>query len=448
LRSRPRDPRARRRRVVRLSPLAVLALLYTGLALLGTLLLMLPWSTVVAIGWADAAFTAISAVTVTGLVTVDTGGHFSLLGQAVILLLIQLGGLGIMSFAVMVLALLGHPLRLRHRIMLKEDLNQTSFDELGRLIWAILKLVVVCESLGIALLAIRFVPEEGWATGLWLAFFHSISAFNNAGFALFADSLEGFAADPLTSLTIALLFIIGGLGFTVLSDLGEHRQWRRLSVHSKLMLSGSVGLAVLGLVLFLLLEWNNPATLGPLDPAARLLAAFFQSVTRTAGFSSVDIAALEDSTALMLISLMLIGGGSTSTAGGIKVTTFMVLLLATLAFLRRRPEVNAFGRRLPHEDILKVLALTVISLLVVMTGLFLMTLTHEAPFLDIAFEVASAFATTGLSRGLTAELDGLGYAVIGVLMLIGRIGPLALGFVLATAAASYIRHPEGRVYLG
>ncbi|AWK89241.1 Ktr system potassium transporter B (plasmid) [Azospirillum thermophilum] len=402
------------------------------------------------LSWADALFTAVSSVTVTGLAVVDVGSHFTRAGQLVILLLIQLGGLGLMTFATLVIMLLGRSFPLRHRIILREDLNQTSLGDLGRLVRVILVVVLGIEGAGAILLALRWVPDYGWSEGLFLALFHAVSAFNNAGVALWPDSMVRWAGDPLVNLVIPLLIIVGGLGFTVLFDLWSQRRWRRLALHTKLMLAGTAILIPGAFLGFLLLEWTNPGTLGGLHGVGeRIMAAWFQAVTtRTAGFNTVDIGALRDSTSLMVISLMLIGGGSTSTAGGIKVTTFLLLLLATLAFLRRQPVPQAFGRSIAMQEVVKVLAITAISLLVVLTGIFLLTLTHEEPFLDLAFEIASAFSTTGLSRGTTARLDGFGYLVVGLVMFIGRIGPLGLAFLLAAPTPARIRHPEGRLFTG
>ena len=368
-----------------------------------------------------------------------------------ILLLIQLGGLGLMTFAALVLSLLGHRVGLHHQILMREDLNQTSLGGVLRLVRPILALVLVFELAGTALLAIHWVPLAGWGEGLWQAAFHAVSAFNNAGFGLYPDSLSRFVASPLLNLVVPVLVICGGLGFSCLSELRRNRRWRQLSMHSKLMLTGTGALLAWSLLTFAALEWNNPATLGALDGAGeRLQAAWFQAVTpRTAGFNTLDIAALQDSTTLTFISLMFVGGGSASTAGGIKVTTFMVLILATHAFLTRHPEPSAFGRRLPPQDILKVLALTFVSLLVVMLSTFLLTVTQPLPFLDLAFEATSAFGTVGLSRGATGELDAVGRCIIMVTMLVGRAGPLALGFALSTAARpSRVRYPPARVQLG
>jgi trk system potassium uptake protein TrkH len=433
-----------------ISPPAVLALLYAALILLGAGLLSLPVATRVPLSLGDVVFTATSAVTVTGLVVADTGGDFTLFGQLVIMVLIQLGGLGIMAFTVLVLSMLGLRVGLPQRMFLREELNQTSIADLVHLVWLILRVMLFCEVTGAALLAFVFVPEFGWGAGLWSALFHSVSAFNNAGFSLYTDSLCRWSTNPLVNITVPLLIIVGGIGFSVLSDLRRERRWRKFSLHSKLMLSGSAVILIFSVAMFALLEWNNPATLGQFaSPIERIGIAWFQAVTtRTAGFNTVDISAIHDSTALMFISLMVIGGGSTSTAGGIKVTTFIVLILSTIAFFRRRTILTAFGRSLGHEEIMKVLALSMVSLLIVMFGTFIISISHDGDFLDMVFEVASAFGTVGLSRGTTGELDTIGRLVIMATMFIGRVGPLTLGLFLATRTQPRVRYPTSKIYLG
>ncbi|MCT8265853.1 TrkH family potassium uptake protein [Afifella sp. JA880] len=439
------------RRTIDLPPPAVLSLLYAGLVIVGALALKLPWAARgVPATWSEALFTATSAVTVTGLSVVDTGSHFTFFGQLVVLVLIQLGGLGLMTFAVLVLTMLGLPVGVSQRVFLREELNQTSFADLLRLVRQILRVVVVCEVVGIVLLAFVFVPDFGAWEGLWQAIFHSISAFNNAGFSLFADNLSGYVFDPIINLVVPALFVIGGIGFIVTSDIMQKRQWRRFTLHTKLMLVVTLALIVWSVVGFAALEWNNPATLGQYHSIIeKLTASWFQGLTtRTAGFNTIDMSGIHDATALMFMSLMFIGGGSTSTAGGIKVTTFVVLLLATVAFFRQRPNLHAFGRSLGREEVMKVLALSIVSVMVVMGAIFTISLSHDGDFLDLAFEVTSAFGTVGLSRGATAELDTLGRFVIILVMFIGRVGPLTLGFFLATKVPPRIRYPSSRIYLG
>jgi len=442
-----RDPSGK---TVRLPPTAVLVLAYALLIVLGAVLLLLPEASVRGVTLSEALFTATSAVTVTGLVVLDTGGDFTLFGQAVILVLIQLGGLGIVTFSVMVLCMLGLPISLEHKLFLRDELNQTSMRDLLKMALVILRVVLVFEAVGLAALVCVFVPEFGWSHGLWQALFHAVSAFNNAGFGLFSDSLSRWVDNSLVNLVVPLLILVGGIGFSVLTDLRDSRSWDRLSLHSKLTLAGTAGLIIWSVVTFAAIEWNNPATLGSLAGwGEKLMASSFQALTtRTAGFNTLDIGQIEDASALMFILLMLIGGGSASTAGGIKVTTFVVMLLATLAYFRRRDYPTAFHRRLDGEEVMKVLALISLSLMLVLTAAFVLAQTQDLPFLELMFEVASAFGTVGLSMGVTGELDGFGRAVIMALMFIGRVGPLALGLLLATRVPPRVRYPEGRIFLG
>ena len=438
------------RRSLRLPPPATLTLLYAGLVVLGAALLKLPFAAEGPVRWSDAVFTSASAVTVTGLVVIDTGSHLTVFGQAVVAALIQLGGLGLMTFAVLVLSSLGLSMGLPSRITLREDLGQTSLRDLFVLVRLIVVVVVVCEVVGAAALAFAFVPDRGWGEGLWYAAFHSISAFNNAGFALWPDSLTPYATDPVVNLVVPALFITGGLGFAVIADLWAKRAWRPLMLHSKLMLVGTGALIAWGVATFAALEWTNPGTLGAYaSPWDKLIVSWFQGVTpRTAGFNTIDIGATHDSTSFLIISLMLVGGGPTSTAGGIKVTTFLVLLLATVAFFKRRSELTAFGRSIPLEDVLRVTALVSVAILFVMLATFLVLLRHDGDFMDLAFEVASAFGTVGLSRGATGDLDATGRTVIVFMMFAGRVGPLTLGFFLATRTQPRIRYPKSSVFLG
>lgn len=428
----------------------ILLLSYAFFIAVGMIALRLPISARAPVSWLEAFFTATSAVTVTGLTLFDTGTHFSVFGQGVIMVLIQLGGMGLMTFSVFILSALGLPVGLPHQQLLREDLNQTSIHDLFKLVWVIFRVVAVCEAIGVIILSIEFVPEFGWVEGIWQALFHCVSAFNNAGFSLFPSGLQGWVSSPLVNIFIPALFIVGGLGFSVWSDIFHVRSWRRLTLHSKLMLSGTAALIVVPTFVIAILEWSNPNTLGGLQSTAdRLWASWFQAVTtRTAGFNTIDISQIHDSTSLFMMLLMWIGGGSTSTAGGVKVTTFIVLMAATIAFFRRKSHLNLFGRRLGAEEVLKVLALTVVSTIILVTGTFVITLSHDGEFLDLAFEVVSALGTVGLSRGATGELDALGQIVIAIVMFVGRVGPLTLGFFLATRIPPRVRYPAGHVYLG
>lgn len=437
-------------RLKRLPPPGMLTVFYLTFIAIGAVMLKLPVSQSEPITWSDAIFTATSAVTVTGLIVVDTPVAYSMFGEGVIIVLMQMGGLGLMTFAVLLLSALGIPIGIPQRIFLREDLNQTSIRNLMALVRIILILALICEVLAVAILSLVFVPAHGWLDGVWHALFHAVSAFNNAGFSTFSNSLSDYATHPLVTLTVPTLFILSGLGFVVLADIFSKRSWQRLALHSKLMIAGTPVLILLALVGFAALEWDNPGTLGAIDGVGgKLQAAYFQAVTpRTAGFNTVDTAAMNDATALMTMALMFIGGGSTSTAGGIKLTTFVVILMATLAFFKRRRELNAFGRSLGQEEIQKVLALGAISALTIFTGLFVLSVSNESDFLVLAFEVVSAFGTVGLSMGATGTLEGWGRAVIVLIMFLGRVGPLMLGFFLATRIQPTVRFPRGQVYLG
>lgn len=434
----------------RTPPPAVLAAGYLALIVLGGLALMLPPMARVPITLMDALFTSTSAVTVTGLAVIDTETVLTFWGQLVVTVLIQLGGLGLMTFAVMVWSALGLPIGITHGAYLREDLNQTSYSKLTSLVWTILRVVLMAEIAGAMLLCLSFMPHHGLAEGLWHAIFHSVSAFNNAGFSTFSAGLTDYALDPVVNVVIPGLFILGGIGYVVVGDIANRRFWRGWSLHTRLMVVGTAVLIVLGVGLTAILEWNNPATLAQYDSAtARLTVAWFQGVTpRTAGFNSTDIGGLHDSTSLLYMALMIIGGGPTSTAGGLKVTTVVVMVLATMAFLRRRTEIWAFGRSIALGDVLKAMALISIASMVIFTAMFVLIISHDGEFVDIAFEVASAFGTTGLSRGYTAELTDFGRAVIMVVMFLGRVGPLTLGFFLATRMVPRVRYPAGQVHLG
>ncbi|MEL6463542.1 MAG: TrkH family potassium uptake protein [Pseudomonadota bacterium] len=432
------------------SPPAVLATIYATFILIGAVALRLPWSNYGEVTFSDAFFTAASAVTVTGLIVVDTGSDFTLVGEIIIALLIQIGGLGLMTFAALLLAMLGLTIGMPQRLVLRDELGQTGVSELMALVKVVVIVAFVAEAVATAILMTVFVPEFGWTQGFWQALFHAISAFNNAGFSLFPDSLMGYVADPTVNITITVLFIVSGLGFVVLADMNRQRSWSKLTLHSKLMLSGTLFLILVAWVMFAVLEWNNPATLAGLESdSARLLASWFQAVTpRTAGFNTLDYAAMENSTTVMTLALMLVGGGPSSTAGGIKVTTLIVLGLATLAFFRQQERIHIFGRSLGISEIIKVLALTSISIFLILIGLFLTSLTYEGDFLDLLFEVCSAFGTVGLSRGATGELDEFGRFTIIMIMFAGRLGPLTLAFFLASRVKPKVGYPEGKVFLG
>lgn len=438
------------RRFALVPPPLILSAIYAVFIVVGAIVLKLPISHTKAITWSDALFTATSAVTVTGLVVLDTGADFTLFGQIVIAFLIQLGGLGLMTFAVLVLGALGLPIGITGQIYLRDDLNQNSMAQLTKLVKTILKVVLILEVGGAVLLTLVFIPDYGTFQGIWESIFHSISAFNNAGFSTFPNGLVDYATSPLINIVIPALFILGGIGYVVFHDIFSKSGWNYWSLHTKIMLLGTAILIIFSVAMFAILEWNNPRTLGQFDsPISRLIVSWFQGVTtRTAGFNTTDIGGLHDSTSVMFIALMVIGGGPASTAGGIKVTTFVVMLLATVAFFKRQQQLHAFGRSISLEHVLKVMALAAISGVLVFVAVFLLTASHEGHFLDICFEVASAYGTVGLSRGYTGKLSDFGRAIIIAVMFLGRVGPLTLGFFIATRTTPRVRYPEGSLHLG
>lgn len=401
----------------------------------GTGLLLLPVSAAGggSTGLLDALFTATSAVCVTGLVTVDTATHWSGFGQAAILGMIQVGGFGIMTLATLLGLLVSHRMGLRTRLVTVAETRSLGMGDVRNVLVGIARTSLLFEAAGALVLAVRFATgyDEPVGRALWLGLFHSVSAFNNAGFGLFSDNLVGFSTDPWISLPVSVLVVAGGLGFPVLFEL--RRAWRRprrWSLHTKVVLSGSAALLALGVLGFLALEWGN--TLADLDVRGKLVAGVFQGVQpRTAGFNSVDTAALNPETWLLTDLLMFIGGGSAGTAGGIKVTTFAVLLFVVVSEVRGDREVHAFGRRVPREAQRQALAVALLS--AVLVGAATGTLLLLTPFsLDqVLFEVVSAFATVGLSTGITAKVGDGGQLVLTALMFLGRLGPITLASALA-----------------
>ncbi len=417
--------------------------------LIGTLFLVQPSSHNGQVSFINALFTATSAISVTGLGVVDTGTAFTLQGQIFLLMLMEIGGLGQMTMTLLLIAMFSKRVGLRQQVLAKEALGQEGSVNIIQLVKRIVLFAFIAQLIGTALMAIRWVPEMGWERGLYVSFFHAVSAFNNAGFSLFANNLMDYRDDPVISLTIAGLLILGGIGFTVIVDLVRNRRWRKLKLHSKLMLIMTPGLLLLGTLMFWLLEHNNPGTLGKVSFGGQWLAAFFQSASaRTAGFNTIDIGLMTPAALLFLMMLMFIGAGATSTGGGIKVTTFAVVLLATKAFLTKRPHVTAFGRTLSSQIVTRSLAIIMVSTMVLMLAMFLLMLTEQLPNDQIMIETISAFATVGLSTGITATLSEPGKLILVLVMICGRLGPLTLAFMLARPVETRIKYPEETVYTG
>ncbi|MFB6468591.1 TrkH family potassium uptake protein [Cytobacillus sp. Hz8] len=436
-------------RPIKFNPPQVLALIFILLVVLGGLLLKLPIAAEKPVSWIDAFFIAASAATVTGLTSVDPGSTFTTFGEVVIMLLIQVGGLGIMTFAILVMVMLRKKIGFRQRLIMQEALNQPSIGGIIRLVRIVMLFSFSIEAFSVFALSLRWAPEYGWGKGIYYALFHTIAAFNNAGFALWPDNLSSFEVDPVVNLMIAFLIIVGGLGFTVMADLFIKNQFHKLTLHTKVMVFGTIIINVIAFLFILATEYDNPKTLGGLSGAGKLWGAFFQAITtRTAGFNTIDITGLEPSTSLFMMFLMFVGAGSTSTGGGIKLTTFVVIILAVTAFLKGKSETNLFKRRIQNEVILRSVAIAVLSFLFVFLMCLILSITEKGSMLQIMFEVVSAFGTVGLTLGLTSSLSIFGKCVIILVMLFGKLGPLTIAFSLTRKEKTKIRYPNGDIYTG
>ncbi len=400
-----------------------------------------------------ALFTATSATCVTGLAVVDTQAHWSTFGHVVIMSLIQVGGFGIMTLATLLGLLVSRRLGLRSRLVAQAETHSLVLGDVRRLVLWVGVVMLTVEAIVAAILTARFraVYYDGLGEALWQAVFHAVSAFNNAGFSLYSSNLTGFVSDGWICLPIALAFMLGGLGFPVLYEL--RRGWRRpahWSVHVKLTLLGSAVLVVTGSVAFLLLEWTNSRSLGALDVPGKVLASFFQGVSpRTAGFNSLDYAALRPETLALTDVLMFIGGGSAGTAGGIKVTTFFLLAFVILAEIRGDPEVTLFRRQLASSVQRLALTVALLGVGVVAAGTFALLLLTDHPFDAVLFESISAFATVGLSLGVTTDLNHWAQFVLVILMFVGRVGTITVATALALRERRRLyRLPEERLIVG
>ncbi len=444
-------------------PERVLALGFLFLILLGGTLLSLPVSAAGArsIGLSAGLFTATSAVCVTGLTVVDVGSTFSGFGQAVLLILIQMGGLGFMVFATLAMVALGRRISLKNRMLIRESMNQSTLSGMVRLTLWFSLMALVIELVGALLLMTRFIPLFGVGKGIWYGVFHSVSAFCNAGFDLFGGyrSLMDFQREPTVLLTLCGLIILGGLGFSVLLECLHFRfRFRKLSLHAKLVLS-ITGVLVSSLTLMMLaLEWGNPRTLdsGGLNAWEKLLNSFFQAVTfRTAGFASLDQAALTDASKLLGVVAMFIGASSASTGGGVKTTTFGLMVLMVASVVRGRDRINVFGKEIPGDTARRAMAIVLISIAVVLVCTLALSIVQRGsgvPMINLLFEAASAFSTTGLSSADTSALYPLSQWLLMPLMYFGRVGPLTLAFALASRMenrpANRVRYPEEKIMIG
>ncbi len=442
-------------------PERILALGFVLVIVLGTILLMLPISALnrQSVGLHKALFTATSAVCVTGLVVVDTGTTYTFFGRMIILALIQVGGLGFMIFATLVMIALGRRISLRSRVLIRESMNTTGLSGLIRLIQWFTLMAFGFEMLGAVVLSTRFIPLYGWGRGIEFAVFHAVSAFCNAGFDLFGgyQSLAGFYSDPVIVFTIMSLIVLGGLGFFVLLEMYQNRmRFQKFSLHTKLVLVITASLILIGLFLILLFEWNNPDTLGGMTIFDKFMNGLFQSVTfRTAGYATINQATLTDSSKLIGIILMFIGASPASTGGGVKTTTLGVLLLLVVSVVRANDSVVVFGKQIASNVFKRALAIVLISMLIIIICAISMSLAERnshQKMIDLLFEATSAFGTVGLSSANTQNLSVLSQMLLIPVMFFGRVGPLTLAFALANKmehnAKNRLHFPEERPMIG
>lgn len=449
---------------------------FLAVILVGTLLLTLPIASTEAWNWSHvivALFTSTSAVCVTGHALVDTGAYFTLFGQMTILALVQIGGLGYMTVTTFLLLLLGRKFGLREKVAIQQALDRTGIHGAAQLLRSIIATTLLFEITGIFLLLLVFSTDSRLdqalydgrfadpSARLWLAIFHSVSAWNNAGFSLFTDSLLSYQSVPLLNLVITGLIIFSGIGYEVIFEmylwLRDRLVFRRkpgiLSLNFKVVVSTTLLLLVLGMISFLLVELRNPATLGVVDLQTRLLAAWFQAVTpRTAGFNTIDISKMTTAGLFITIALMFVGGSPGGTAGGIKTTTLRVLTSCTKAILRGKEEVTLYERQIPLSLILKAVGVAVGSVVAVIAGTVSIALFDpDIPFINILFDTVSAFGTVGLSTGMTFDpsLSDYSKLVLVAMMYIGRVGVLLLiASVVGDPKPSFIHYPEENLLVG
>ncbi|EOR26780.1 V-type sodium ATP synthase subunit J [Clostridium sartagoforme AAU1] len=441
------------KRKIKLKGVQILALGFLIAIFIGGIILSLPISSASgeATNFLDAIFTSTSAVCVTGLVTLDTSTYWSTFGQMVIMILIEVGGLGFMTFGVLISLVLGKKITLRERLIMQEAMNTHSIQGLVKMVKYILVFTVSVQVFGAVLLSTQFIPEYGIYKGLFYSLFHSISSFCNAGFDLFGTSLINYSSNTTVILVISTLIIIGGLGFTVLLEIYEFRSIKKFSIHSKLVLISTLILILIGTLLMFVFERNNVETIANMNMKDKMLNSFFASVSpRTAGFNSVSTTAMTSVSKFLTIILMFIGGSPGSTAGGLKTVTFAILVLTVISVIRGREDAEIFGRRFSKGVVYKAFTILFIAVsLVIMFTMILLFTEVSASFMDILYEVTSAFGTVGLTLGFTPNLSSIGKVLIILMMYFGRVGPLTVMLALARKnKKSGYKYPEGKILIG
>lgn len=436
------------------NPAQLFVISFAFMILVGTGLFLLPIATVDGKGLqlVDAFFTSTSAVCTTGLAVVDTGTILSTFGQIVLLGLIQIGGLGIMTMGTILALILGKKITFRQRMFVQQQLSYSSLDGIVRLVKRVIIVTGVIEAIGALIFTLRWWPEMGLNKALYNGVFHSVSNFNNAGFDILGNfsSFSNYVSDPIINLTMMVLIITGGLGFIVVVDLLEFHKRKRLSLHTKVAVTTTSILILLGALVVFITEWSNTKTLDSLDWSGKILSSFFQSVTvRSDGSSTLAIGDMRQASLLFLIILMFIGSAPGSTGGGIRTTTFATLIGAVWAMLRGRRDVVFFKQRVDQNKVYKALTITIIAVFMVITTTMILTITERADFLTVLFEATSAYGTVGLSMGLTPDLTVFGKILISIAMFIGRLGPLTIAYAISSnTKEERYRYAEGQIIIG
>lgn len=437
-------------------PVQILALGFALTILIGGILLSLPISSRSgeATPFIDALFTSTSAVCVTGLVTVDTGTHYSVFGQIVIMLLIQMGGLGFMTFATLIALLLGKRISLKERLIMQEAYNTFNIQGVVKLALYVMGITFSIELIGAVALATQFIPKYGLLKGLYFGIFHSVSAFCNAGFDLIGNfnSLTPYVDNVIVNLTIMALIVIGGIGFSVITEVLNYRKSKRLSLHAKVVLSATVALIVVGAIGFYMLEYANPKTLGGLSIKGKILASLFASVTpRTAGFNTISTSDMTVAGKFLTVVLMFIGASPGSTGGGIKTSTAFLIFMTVVAVVQGKEDTEVYQKRINKSFVYRALAVTMLSFILVVVVTMVLSISQNGDFMEYLYEATSAFATVGLTLGLTTRLTLIGKIIIILTMYAGRVGPLTVTMAIAhkqQTTANLIKYPEDKILIG
>ena len=435
------------------NPPAVLTLGFFLVITVGSILLFLPFSSknLNFTNFLDCVFISTSSVCVTGLSTINITNEFNFFGKTVIMLLIQMGGLGFMTMATMVAMILGEKITLKDRLVIREQMGSTKLSGMVKLIRYVMLSTFLIEGLGAALLSFTFIPKYG-VKGIFYSIFHSVSAFCNAGFDILGtNSLESFNTNSYLLLIISVLIILGGLGFNVYIDICKYKlNFKKYSLHSKIVVVMTIGLLLFGTIVFFILENHNVKTLRNLNFVDKVTNSFFQSVTtRTAGFASLSQTGLTESSTILSIFLMFVGGSPASTAGGIKTTTIFLLIVTTISFVQNNDEIEVFSRRISFSIVKRAIGIFVISIILVNSVVFVLSLIEDYSFIDLLFETVSAFATVGLTKDLTPHLKDITKMIIIILMFIGRVGPLTIIFSFYNKVnKKKFKYSNGNVIIG